>query len=62
MLTQRIYRPANLQQDLRTLHDRQRECLARAANVLALPVPDLFLGRQQQSLVPLPNQTVAKWD
>jgi hypothetical protein len=62
MLTQRIYRPANLQQDLRTLRDRQRECLVRSAQVLALPVPDLFLGRQHQSLLPLPNQVVAKWD
>ena len=55
MKQQIIYQAENC--ELAEALARYRECAARAVELLSLPPPDTFLGRQHHEALPLPDTT-----
>ncbi|MGX1353004.1 hypothetical protein AB7M49_006613 [Bradyrhizobium elkanii] len=50
-----IFRPENLEDEIRRLWERNLKIQAQARKLLAEPVPDLFLGRQHYEIISVPT-------
>jgi hypothetical protein len=51
-----IYRPTNLDAEIADLQAQSREMVTKGLELLKQPVPDTFLGRQHQPLIPLSDE------